>query len=117
MTHRRWQNGAEEGAFGPMELQVAAELATLGWNPGQISDAFGTLGQQAITLAETMDRTQDARSLAQLDNTLTVRMDQVREAAVGRGTEHVDPDSVDEFTRRRHGRAAPPDQGGAATGD
>ncbi len=119
---RRWESDPRyemaEGKIGPLEQSVGRELAQLGWRE-DLSSAFGTLGWQALSVAENIDGAAggSAYYVPGLNKELRETMTEARRAVeTAADAGKVDQDgqpvkaapSIDDYRARREQRRPPP---------
>jgi hypothetical protein len=117
VADRQWKEDPRfaGGPEGPLQQAVGRELVELGWRE-DMADRLGTLGTQAILLAENIDSVGGAASywVAGANKELRETMKEVRDAVGSADAGKVDADGkrketeVSDFAARRARRSAPP---------
>ncbi|TFV83148.1 hypothetical protein [Blastococcus sp. CT_GayMR16] len=94
---------------GPVERRVRAELRAAGWS-ATLAGPLGTIGMQAIDMAQTQDWTESAREKSTLNRELRMTMVAFREALAAKAP--AKGDAVDDAADEPPGGAAgTPDPG------
>lgn len=100
---------------GAVERRVRAELRAAGWT-ASMAGPVGTLGAQAIDMAQTQDLTESAREKSTLNRELRMTMVAFREAVAAKAP--AKGDAVDHAADESPDRGAgTPDPGAAGGGD
>jgi hypothetical protein len=96
----------EDDSQGPAEVAVRAELEALGWTPLTPPGPLRTASEVACSLAETLDRSQNATALPRLSQQLMTVMEEARRVAQAdeSGLTENREENVSDFQRARQQR-------------